>query len=343
MPIVSSLVLPHGATIFDGGPGCSASAAKRDSDLPSTLKESCQTLFKACQEAAEMAKSTRNPDVIFLNTPHGVCLHKAHCVYLNSRAKGNAEWNGQWTEYDVDVALDTKVSGALVEHLLKDGIPVEGMRAFAACEAPLRWGEVIPLWFFRDLTAAGVKVVIFSNPVRRMDDYPLSEVTHVGRSIANFLSSLEQRVLYIVSGDLAHSHKTDCTLPLYLPDPRWNMPTSDTALPFDLYVENWVKCSPLPVPGIGEREVSGPVVTKEKYSTVWDNNTCSIAEQWLAKGTELKCLALTCGIYGFGVLHGILSAEVERMATFDAHLLCRLAPTYYGMMVAAFIKRERRE
>ena len=247
MPIVSSLILPHGAMVFDGEEGCTSSAAERIKALPETLKDDCQALFRACCEAVDMAKATGKPEIIFLNTPHGICLSNYLCVYLNSRAKGNAEWNDQWMEYNVDISLDNKLATTFVEHLQKDGIPAEGMRAFTACEAPLRWGEVIPLWFFRDLTAGerGVKVVIFSNPLRKAkEDEPLSEVTKVGRSIEKFLSGLEQQVLYVVSGDLAHSHKTDCTLPRYLPDPRWNMPTSDRALTFDVYIEHWIKCSP---------------------------------------------------------------------------------------------------
>ena len=188
MPIVSCLVLPHRAMVFDGREECTSSAMERINTLPATLKDDCQTLFRACREAADMVKATK-PEVIFLNTPHGICLSNSHCVYLNTRAKGNAEWNEQWTEYNVDIALDSELANAFLEHLQKDGIPAEGMRAFSACEAPLRWGEVIPLWFFRDLTAGGdgIKVVIFSNPFqKRREKQPLTEVTKVGRSIENF-------------------------------------------------------------------------------------------------------------------------------------------------------------
>ena len=335
MPIVSCLVLPHGAMVFDGGEECTSSATERINALPTILKDDCQTLFRACREAANMVKATK-PEVIFLNTPHGICLSNSHCVYLNTRAKGNAEWNEQWTEYNVDIALDSELANAFLEHLQKDGIPAEGMRAFSACEAPLRWGEVIPLWFFRDLTAGGdsIKVVIFSNPFqKRREKQPLTEVTKVGRSIEKFLSGLEKQVLYIVSGDLAHSHKTDCTLPLYLADPRWNMPTSDVALTFDLCIEHWLKCTPLE-----SGSTTAPMKTKEKHSTTWDGASCRVAEQWLSKATDLKSSALSCGIYGFGILQGILSAQVEEKAMYDAHFFCRLAPTYYGMAVAAFIK-----
>ena len=348
MPIVSSLILPHGAMVFDGGEGSISSAAQsRIQALPAALKEDCQALFRACCAAADVAKSTK-PEIIFLSTPHGICLSDHLCVYLNSKAKGNAEWNGQWTEYDIDVNLDSDLAKAFLEHLQKDGIPAEGMRAFTACEAPLGWGEVIPLWFFRDLLTAsgndgaGVKVVIFSNPLRvARDEQPLSEVAKVGRSIEKFLSGLEKRVLYVVSGDLAHSHKTDCPLPLYLPDPRWNMPTSDTALTFDVAIEHWIRCTPDAESGGHSTSTAAAVQekTKEKHLSTWDEASYKDAEQWLAKATAIKNSALSCGIYGFGVLHGILSAQVEGRAVYDAQLFCRLAPTYYGMVVAAFVKK----
>ena len=336
MPLVSSLVLPHGAMTFDGGEGCTVSAAKRINTLPDAMKGDCQTLFRSSQEAATIAKAT-NPDVIFLSTPHGICLSHTHCVYLNPRAKGNAEWNDQWMEYDVNIVLDTELATEFLKHLQNDSIPAEGMVSYSGCETPLRWGEVIPLWFFRDLAAAGMKFVIFSEPFKTKH-LPLADAAKVGHSIAKFLGGLKQRVLYIVSGDLAHSHETDCKLPLYLPDPRWNLPTSEVALTFDLCVEHWVKCTPLE-----SADLSGPQKTNEKCSTVWDEASSSIAEHWLSKATELKSVALSCGIYGIGILHGVLCTEVKENATFDAHLLCRLAPTYYGMAVAAFIKKTEKK
>ncbi|XP_064394167.1 uncharacterized protein LOC135341516 [Halichondria panicea] len=333
MPLVSSIILPHGAMTLDGGAaaGCSAAAVDRLHNLPETLKEDCQTLFKACHEAAEIAKTTK-PDVIFLNTPHGICLSNSHAVYINTKAKGNAEWNKQWTEYDVFVDLDVELAKSFAAHLIQDAIPAEEMKAFSSCEAPLRWGEVIPLWFVRDLTASGVKVVIFSNPLSRSRQFSLTDITKVGDSIAKFFDRLEQRVLYIVSGDLAHSHQTECTMPLYLADPRWNMPTSDTALPFDICVENWVKGIPYS-PESKKRQTK----TKEKHSSSWDSAACSNAQKWISEAVDLKQEALSCGIYGFCLLQGILANGLKKRNNFTAHLLCRLAPTYYGMAAAVFL------
>ena len=332
MPLVSCVVLPHGAMVLDGGGGYTAAASERLSKLPQILKEDCSVLFKASCEAAAMAKATK-PDVIFLNTPHGICLSSSCCVYVNKKAKGNAEWNNQWKEYDVHVDLDSDLAKAFLEHLQTDGVSAEGMVAFTACEAPLRWGEVIPLWFFRDLTAAGMKVVIYSNPLsRKLSSF--TETTRVGHSVGKFLSGLKERVLYVASGDLAHTHITDCTLPLYLPDPRWNMPKSETAIPFDVCIENWLKCAPF-----SSEDITGPLKTTEKCSTTLNDDTIADAERWLSRATNLKQSALSCGIYGFGVLHGMLSVEVEKQASFEARLLCRLAPTYFGMAVAAYIKK----
>ena len=158
----------------------------------------------------------------------------------------------------------------------------------------------------------------------------------MGRSIAKFLRALDQCVLYVSSGDLAHTHETDCQLPLYLPDPKWNLPpASDTALPFDLAVENWVK-------GVtfSAEHAKGPLKSLEEKRVKWDGIAAKEAAQWLSEAISLKDPAGTsCGLYGIAVLHNIIAAEIEKPGTsFTSHCLCRLAPTYYGMMVAAFVK-----
>ena len=334
MVIVSTLILPHGAMTFDGRPNpIGKMAVDRSNIISESQRRDCNALFAACSKAAEIAKAT-SPDVIVLNTPHGVCLSDAVGVYLNADAKGSAEWNGQWNEFEVNVILDKELAGKMIGHLRNDGISAEGICTFAICETPLRWGEVIPLWFLQDFTKTGVKVVIFSNPINKMRGCgPLPERANIGHSVAKFLRGLEQRVLYVVSGDLAHTHETDCQLPLYLPDPRSNMPAAcDTALPFDLAVENWVKGIAFPT------DIKGPVKNTEKLTTKWDGTVSQNAAQWLAKAIDLSPSARSCGIYGFGILHGLLVAEIEEQGgNFTAHFLCRLAPTYYGMMVAAFV------
>jgi len=43
---------------------------------------------------------------------------------------------------------------------------------------------------------------------------------NIGRKLASFAESLDQKVVVVLSGDLSHCHPTDCTNPLYMPSPR---------------------------------------------------------------------------------------------------------------------------
>ena len=339
MVIVGSVILPHGAMVFDGNPNVAdgTPTSERIRAISVTQRHDCGVLFTSCSKAAEIVKKTC-PDIIFLNTPHGICLRDAVGVYLNSTAKGNAEWNKNWSEFEVELKLDTQLADKFIEHLLSNGIAAEGITAFTKCEIPLRWGEVIPMWFLQDLMSTGgkeVKVVIFTNPVNKMRGPTLlPSRANIGRSIATFMRGLDQRVLYVVSGDLAHNHKTDCQNDLYLPDPRWAFTLSSTALHFDVCVENWIKGVPF-TPKEEKRELIQK--SAKEYTVQWDAAITNDAEQWLSKAIALQSSNYSCGIFGFGVLHGVLLAEIEQGTRFTSHFLCRLAPTYYGMMVAAFV------
>ena len=44
---------------------------------------------------------------------------------------------------------DDKMAAELVEHLRSSGLPCEGINCFTMTEAPLRWGEAIPLWYLQ--------------------------------------------------------------------------------------------------------------------------------------------------------------------------------------------------
>ena len=70
---------------------------------------------------------------------------------------------------------------------------------------------------------------------------------------------------------------------------------------------------------------------KTRKSNTLDNVTIGGAGLWLCQAASLKETALPCGMCGFGIVHGMLSVEVEEQACFSVHLLCRLAPTNYGM------------
>ena len=338
MTNISCLILPHGAMTFNGIHSYDVSevTAKRIAETPKDLHEDCSVLFNACKKAVKVVMESK-PDLIFLNTPHGISLSDSIAVYTNGHAKGNAEWNDNWKEFEVDVLLDTHIANQLIVHLRSNGIPTEGLTAFSSTEAPLRWGEVIPLWFLKELTGAGTKVVIFTSPVKYAKGF--SEILKIGRSIGTFIRNLSRNVLYVVSGDLAHTHKTDCKVPLYLPDPRWDMPVpSDERVPldFDIAVENWIKGVPY-----SQGVCTEPIRNIEELTTTLDKQILTDEDNWLIKATELKGLALSCGIQGFCILHGMLQNEIEQGRRFTVNFMCRLAPTYYGMMVAAVRETKR--
>src|SRR5689334_11412012 len=86
-------------------------------------------------------------------------------IYMNSNCSGDANWNDEWKEFKVEAPLDNATSRALMEHLLGDGIKAEGITSFGGFPTPIRWGEVVPLWFIRkDLK--NTKVVIITTPAR---------------------------------------------------------------------------------------------------------------------------------------------------------------------------------
>jgi aromatic ring-opening dioxygenase LigB subunit len=134
--LIGVAYLPHGAMTLD----------PNREDLPPGAESLHLSCMKISDKIAEL-----NPDVIILLTPHGINLHHAINVYqpgvLNSKASGNAEWNNNWADYSVQVNLDGETCRDLYLYLKERLNRVEGMLCFAGLSTPLRWGEVIPLYF----------------------------------------------------------------------------------------------------------------------------------------------------------------------------------------------------
>ena len=134
--LIGIAYLPHGAMLLD---------LTRE-DLP----DGAISLHSCCMKISEKIAEL-NPDLIILLTPHGINLHQAFNIYQpampNCQAYGNAEWNHQWVDYSVNVELDGDNSQDLYLYL-KDKLPnIQRMASFGGLSAPLRWGEVIPLYF----------------------------------------------------------------------------------------------------------------------------------------------------------------------------------------------------
>ena len=213
MGFVGATILPHGAMIFDGDPNSDSSACReRNSTMPPDLIKDCSALYSSCERAADFV-AEMSPEVVLLVTPHGISLSSgALGVYITNAACGNALWNDTWQDIEVSVPLDAQLSDQLLDFVQKQGLKADGIVTFSMMEAPLRWGEVVPLWFVkRKVDLDKVKYMVLSVG-RQREGFEV-----IGKTLHDFASTLHQRVVVVISGDLAHTHKMAYDIPLYLP------------------------------------------------------------------------------------------------------------------------------
>lgn len=213
MGFVGAAILPHGAMIFDGDPNSdSAACRERNSTMPPDLIKDCSALYSSCERAADLV-AEMNAEVVLLVTPHGISLCSgALAVYMTNAACGNALWNDTWQDIEVSVPLDAHLSGQLLDFVQKQGLKADGIIPFSRMEAPLRWGEVVPLWFVnRKIDSDKVKYIVLSVG-RQSESFEV-----IGKALHDFASTLHQRLVVVISGDLAHTHKMAYSIPLYLP------------------------------------------------------------------------------------------------------------------------------
>ena len=215
MVFVGAGVFPHGTLPFDGDPNSeSSSCLERHAALPENLKDKFSALYKSYVRLAEFI-ANKKPEIVILYTPHGISLTSGSAaIYTADVAKGNALWNNCWQEFEVEVPLDSERAATLLDHLQKWGVRADGISCFGKTEAPIRWGEVVPLWCLdKQLRSENVKYIIFT--VGRKSEP--KELQMLGEALQRFISSLSERVAVVMSGDLAHTHKHNCDIPLYLP------------------------------------------------------------------------------------------------------------------------------
>ena len=130
--------LPHGTMTLD----------PNREDLPN--RQRVQALHSCCKQIGERIAALK-PDLLVLLTPHGLMVQQSLNIYqpgvMHTKASGNAEWNGEWSDFQVDVPLNGRASEDLYRYLRANMSHVEGMLAFAGLSVPMRWGEVVPLHF----------------------------------------------------------------------------------------------------------------------------------------------------------------------------------------------------
>lgn len=194
--------MPHGGIALDPSHFNSSDAASL---------QQAWVLHAACLEAGREAGRLA-PDLVLLSTPHGVADLTQFQFYLNSMGFGVADTDNCACPpccYNVSVSMDKNRSTEIVHNLKEMHQNVSGLVGFSDANAfPLRWGEVIPLHFLTPSLPSHTHTIILSQPNRRYtDSVPMiPELLKLGSSLFALLEPLPQRVVVVISADLAHTH-----------------------------------------------------------------------------------------------------------------------------------------
>ncbi|KAK7496001.1 hypothetical protein BaRGS_00012702 [Batillaria attramentaria] len=292
--IMGNFVMPHGGIALDPNHFNTTNA---------TAKAEAWEINRACVEVGKEIQLLQ-PDLVFLSTPHGIADLRNFLFYLNPFGQGYADTDNCQCPpccYKVSAKFDAALSKRLVNTF---GIQknVSGLSAYgppgqSSEPFPLRWGEVIPLHFIPDLNKT--KVVILSQPSRRYteDVSMIPELLKLGSSLWGILEELSERVVIIISADLAHTHLASGPYGY-----------SNASEPFDEACGQWAM----------DIHKEALLVTAAHYVD----------------------RALSCGYTGLVMLHGLLTADDQTAAQWQPRLLANHHPSYYGMMVASFIRKQ---
>ncbi|WP_455140673.1 DODA-type extradiol aromatic ring-opening family dioxygenase [Candidatus Hodarchaeum mangrovi] len=215
MVLSGVFIFPHGSLILN--------------PTKKGVSKSVKTLNHKMIEIAGNIKNL-DPNLCILITPHGISLSHDYGFYVNETAKGTAEWEGDYAEYKTQISLDIKRTNELYQKLQEKKLPLSTITAFtSSVNAPLRWGEVVPLYFLEKIS---MKYIIFSLPTRRYSQIKnmTFELLQIGDSLRDFAQKSSEKVIIIISADLAHTH-----------DKNGPYGFSEKAEEFDQIIEKWVK------------------------------------------------------------------------------------------------------
>ena len=155
------------------------------------------------------------PDTIVLSVPHGIAAPEDFIFYLSPRGFGFSDTDNCACPpccYNLSVAMVTNGTKMLVSILKEEKESVSYLSAFGPpgnedVPFPLRWCEVVPLYFTKKALRQS-KVIILSQPTRRYTDQVqmIPELTQLGNRLFKILQSRPERIEMIISADLAHTH-----------------------------------------------------------------------------------------------------------------------------------------
>ena len=248
------------------------------------------------------------PDIIFLITPHGIALTNDFAISLSSNGTGYATigddlHNASYPVYNVPMnfPLAPTLSTNLVNYLRNQHPNITGILPWADSEGfPLRWGEIIPLTFLSSL-------------INNSYTSTTPEVLIWSQPLRRYNDSVSMIPELLEIGDLLYNYFENLsyrTLIIVSADlahthlnPVQPYPPCECATTFDNACTNWA-------------------ITLNSSSLLID--AAAVVDD-----------ALSCGYTGMVILHGIIS---NRNPKFIPQLLAYAAPTYYGMLVASFLR-----
>ena len=309
--ISGAFVMPHGGI---------AIAPWNLNTTNQTVLQEAWAVHNACVAVGGVVRDLK-PDLIFLSTPHGISDMYNFIFYNNPRGTGSADTDNCSCPpccFNVTISMNTNVTETLVKILQQDKESISSLSAFGPPGEseepfPLKWGEVIPLYFLKDQykstdpsNDAGYKfsnlkdfpfdVVILSQPSRRYTDdvKMIPELLSLGTKLYHILETSSLNIAVVISGDLAHTHSKD--------GPYGYSPAAD---PFDAACGQWVA----------------------KQSK----------EALISDASKLVDKALSCGYTGFVMLQGMM--EEGGLESWTSKLYANYHPTYYGMMAGSFVRK----
>lgn len=178
-----------------------------------TAKAKAWEIHNAALKVGQLIASL-NPDVIILSTPHGISAPDDFVFYLSPQGYGSADTDNCVCPpccYNLSVPMDTEVTSKIVD-FLKGSNNVTFLSAFGPpgkedVPFPLRWGEIVPIYFSKEVLSK-TKFVFLSHPSHRYTDdvIMIPELYKLGSNLRYFVDSLNKSVAIVISADLAHTH-----------------------------------------------------------------------------------------------------------------------------------------
>ena len=229
--VVGAYVMPHGGISI---------APWNLNTTNQTVKREAWAIHDACTKVGDMVR-VLEPDLVVLSTPHGIADLNNFVFYFNPVGSGSADTDNCVCPpccFNVSVDLEVNVTHSLLTNLRNLNIAVSALSAFGPPGQsqepfPLKWGEVIPLYFLKKSPSLSkpFDVVILSQPSRRYteDVKMIPELLQLGKHLYSYLESTPQKVAIVISGDLAHTHSKD--------GPYGYSPEAE---PFDLACGHWL-------------------------------------------------------------------------------------------------------